>query len=81
MTAFGFSDGAAFRYQGVTDPQQKREVLDKYWANFSAHHISPYDLAPLDPIAVTWPDIRPPKPKWLGGRRSRTRSTAASTPC
>jgi hypothetical protein len=68
VTAFGFSPATAFRYQGITDPQQKREVLDKYWANFSAHHISPYDLAPLDPISVTWPDVKPPKPKWQGGR-------------
>lgn len=68
VTAFGFSDDLAYRYQGVTDPQQKRQVLEKYWANYSAHHISTYDLAPLDPIRVTWPDIRPPKPKWVGGQ-------------
>ena len=68
VTTFGFSPATAFRYQGITDPQQKRQVLDKYWANFSAHHISPYDPAPLDSIRVTWPDVRPPKSKWLGGR-------------
>lgn len=68
VTAFGFSDDLAYRYQGVTDPQQKRQVLEKYQANYSAHHISTYDLAPLDPIRVTWPDIRPPKPKWVGGQ-------------
>lgn len=68
VTAFGFSDDLAYRYQGVTDPQQKRQVLEKYWANYSTHHISTYDLAPLDPIKVTWPDVRPPRPKWLGGR-------------
>ncbi|HNS19073.1 MAG TPA: DUF4091 domain-containing protein [Sedimentisphaerales bacterium] len=68
VTAFGFSDDLAYHYQGVTDPQQKRQVLEKYWANFSSHHISTYDLAPLDAIGVTWPDIRPPKPKWHGGR-------------
>jgi hypothetical protein len=68
VTAFGFSDDLAYRYQGVTDPQQKRQVLEKYWANYSDHHISTYDLAPLDPIGVTWPDIRPPKPKWVGGQ-------------
>jgi len=67
-TAFGFDDDLAYRYQGVTDPQQKRQVLEKYWANYSAHHISTYDLAPLDRIRVTWPDVRPPKPKWVGGR-------------
>jgi hypothetical protein len=69
VTAFGFSAGNVFRYQGITDPQQKRDVIEKYWANFSAHHISPYDPAPLDDIAVTWPDVRPPKPKWQGGQR------------
>ena len=67
-TAFGFSAGTVFRYQGISDPQQKREVLEKYWANLSAHHISPYDPAPLDPVGVTWPDIKPPKPKWQGGQ-------------
>ncbi len=68
VTAFGFSPGNVFRYQGITDPQQKREVIEKYWANFSAHHISPYDPAPLDDIRVTWPDVRPPKRKWQGGQ-------------
>ena len=68
-TAFGFSPSNVFRYHGLTDPAHKRQVLEKYWASFSAHHISPYDPAPLDPIRVTWPDVRPPKPKWRGGRR------------
>jgi hypothetical protein len=67
-TAFGFSAANVFRYQGITDARQKREVIEKYWANYSAHHISPYDPAPLDDIAVTWPDIRPPKSKWQGGQ-------------
>jgi hypothetical protein len=67
-TAFGFSAGNVFRYQGITDPQQKREVIDKYWANYSAHHISPYDPAPLDRVEAKWPDIKPPKPKWQGGQ-------------
>jgi hypothetical protein len=67
-TAFGFSPSLVFRYQGITDPQQKREVLDKYWASFSAHHISPYDPAPLDDIRVTWPDVKPPRCKWQGGQ-------------
>jgi glycosyl hydrolase family 123 len=63
-TAFGFSPGNVFRYQKINDPQQKRQVLDKYWANFSAHHISPYDPAPLDGIRVTWPKIKPPPSPW-----------------
>jgi hypothetical protein len=56
-TAFGFSPHEVFRYQKLSDQQQRREVLEKYWASFSAHHISPYDLAPLDEIKVTWPKV------------------------
>ncbi len=67
-TAFGFSPGNVFRYHGLKTDAQRREVLEKYWANFSAHHISPYNPAPLDPIGVTWPDVRPPAQKWEGGR-------------
>jgi len=64
VTAFGFSPGNVYRYQGLKDEQQKRAVLDKYWANFSAHHISPYDPAPLDRIQVQWPSIKPPPVPW-----------------
>ena len=56
-TAFGFSASNVFRYQKVSDAQQKRQVLDKYWASFGAHHISPYDPAPLDDVKATWPHI------------------------
>jgi len=56
-TAFGFSPQNVFRYQKLSEPQQKREVLEKYWADLSAHHISPYDPAPLDDLKVTWPKI------------------------
>ncbi|MBN2506795.1 MAG: DUF4091 domain-containing protein [Verrucomicrobia bacterium] len=64
VTAFGFSAGNVFRYHGLKTEAQKRAVLEKYWANLAAHHISPYDPAPLDPIRVRWPDIRPPKTPW-----------------
>jgi hypothetical protein len=67
-TAFGFSPGNVFRYQKLSGPEQKRQVLEKYWANFSAHHISPYDPVPLDGIGVDWPDIKPTPRKWSGGR-------------
>ncbi|MHC4463659.1 MAG: DUF4091 domain-containing protein [Planctomycetota bacterium] len=56
-TAFGFSTGNVFRYQKLSDPEQRRLVLDKYWASFSAHHISPYNPAPLDGIKATWPKV------------------------
>jgi hypothetical protein len=64
QTAFGFSPGEVFRYQKLRDDPSKREVLEKYWADLSAHHISPYDPAPLDPFKVTWPDVHPPKTQW-----------------
>ncbi len=67
-TAFGFNPGNVFRYHGLTTDEQKRKVIEKYWANFSAHHVSPYNPAPLDAIRVTWPDIKPPERKWQGGR-------------
>jgi hypothetical protein len=68
VSAYGFSPGEVWRYQRVTDPQQRRAVLDKYWANYSAHHLSPYNLAPLDPVKVTWPSAS----DWQGGSRDRT---------
>ncbi len=66
-TAFGFSPGAVWRYQNIRKPEDRRAVLEKYWRNFADHHISPYDPAPLDRPAVTWPDRGP----WRGGRRVR----------
>lgn len=54
QTAFGFSPGTVYRYQKLDDPAQRRQVMDLYLKNFSAHHVSPYDPAPLDPIKVTW---------------------------
>jgi Glycoside hydrolase 123, catalytic domain/Glycoside hydrolase 123 N-terminal domain len=72
VTAFGFSPGLIWRYQKVTDPQQQREVLDKYWQNYSAHHISPYDPTPLDRYAVDWQGLDP----WRGGTRDRDQKHA-----
>jgi len=56
-TAFGFSPDNVFRYQKLSDHEQRRLVLEKYWASFSDHHISPLDPAPLDGIKVTWPKV------------------------
>lgn len=70
-TAFGFSPHNAFRYHGATTEVQKRQVLELYWRTFAAHRIAPYDPAPLDPIRVMWPDVKPPPlpwHDWHGGR-------------
>ena len=66
-TAFGFSAGTVWRYQKIKDPAQRRQVLAKYLANYSAHHISPYNPAPLDPFRVSWAGTG----AWLGGTRDR----------
>jgi hypothetical protein len=63
QTAFGFSPGNVWRYQKVTDAEQRRNVLEKYWQNFSDHHISPYDPAPLDHFRINWPN----RDNWQGG--------------
>jgi hypothetical protein len=68
QSAFGFSPGNVYRYQKVTDPAQRREVLAKYWQSFSDHHIAPYDPAPLDRFGVRWPS----QGDWQGGRRDTT---------
>lgn len=64
-TAFGFSPGLVYRYHKLTEPEHRRAVIEKYLENFSAHRISPYNPAPLDPIGITWPSLG----KWRGGRR------------
>lgn len=54
VTAFGFSHWNVLRYQKLEEAGHRRTVLEKYLASFAAHHISPYDPAPLDAIKVTW---------------------------
>ena len=71
QTALGFSPNEVFRYHGLPDETSKREVLEKYWADLAAHHISPYDPAPLNEIKVTWPDVHPPKSQWDQWRNLR----------
>lgn len=63
-TAFGFSPGNVFKYHKLTNDSQKRQVIEKYWASYGAHHISPYDPAPLDDIEVTWPEITESTRPW-----------------
>jgi len=55
QTAFGLRGGNIWRYQNLTSEADKRAVFAKYLANLAAHHISPYDPAPMDPMKVTWP--------------------------
>ncbi|NIA15368.1 MAG: hypothetical protein GWP08_14960, partial [Nitrospiraceae bacterium] len=59
VTAFGFSPANVFRYHNLSDEMHKRAVLDKYLATLSAHHISPYNPAPLDPFTINWTALTP----------------------
>jgi len=74
-TAFGFDPGMVFQYHNVKDPDQQRALLEKYWKDLSAHHVSPYDPAPLDPFAVAWPALG------IGpdGKRDKANDPSAST--
>lgn len=65
-TAFGFDPGNVYRYQNLKTNADKRRVLDLYWKSFSAHHISPYDPAPLDKFQVTWRGGS----SWQGGQKT-----------
>ncbi len=64
-TAFGFDPSLVWRYHQLDTEQQRRVVLEKYFRCLAAHHISPYQPAPLDPIQVTWQNT----PAWSGGER------------
>ena len=66
-TAFGLGVGSIWRYHKLTSEAHRRAVLEKYLANYAAHHISPYDPAPLDRFKVSWPA----QGDWQGGRRDR----------
>jgi len=65
-TAFGFDPSLIFQYHRVTDPAQQRVLLDKYFTNYGAHHIAPYNPAPLDSFGVEWPG----GDGWDGGLRT-----------
>lgn len=60
-TAFGFGAGNVYRYQKLATPEQRHEVLEKYWASLSAHHISPYDPTPTVDPKVDWVTLPPEK--------------------
>lgn len=58
-TAFGFDPGAVYRYQKIADPEQRKQVLEKYWASLAAHHISPYHPTPNVEPTVNWVKLGP----------------------
>lgn len=75
-TAFGFTPGLVWRYQKIDDPAQRREVLQKYWQNFSDHHITPYDPAPFSQAKVT---LAGKLGRWQGGVRDRSEKASGES--
>ena len=62
-TSFGFSPQTVWRYHQVSEPAQRRVVLDKYLKSLSEHRISPYNPAPMNGWSVEWKGMNP----WRGG--------------
>lgn len=62
--AFGFYPDFIKSYHKLKNENQEREVYEKYFELFSKNHISPYDFAPLDPIKVEFPSIKPLQDLW-----------------
>lgn len=62
-TAFGFNPGMVWKYQAITAPDQRRQVLDRYLGSLAAHRLSPYNPAPMDPWHVSWNGLN----RWSGG--------------
>lgn len=71
-TAFGFNPSTVFRYHGVKDQAQQRELLHKYLCSYRDHHLSIYNPTPLDGWSYTWTGL----PPWRGGKISTTEQYA-----
>lgn len=63
-TSFGCGFRNIYRYHKLTTEEDRRAVSERYLKALSDHHISPFDLTPLDDWSVTWTGL----PVWEGGR-------------
>ena len=59
-TAFGFSPGTVYRYQGLKTDEDKKTVAEKYLRSLADHHISPYDPGLGANWSVKWNGIDDP---------------------
>ncbi|MCP4641325.1 MAG: DUF4091 domain-containing protein, partial [bacterium] len=75
VSAFGFSPPLVSQYHKVTDPDQQRQVVDKYLQSFRDHRISPYDPTPFDEPAVEWTGLG----LWNGGTRDPSEKHSGET--
>ena len=63
-TAIDCNMNTVWKYQKIKNNKQRRIILNKYFENFKAHHISPHYPAPLDNYSITWPSGN----SWIGGK-------------
>lgn len=62
QAAFGMAIGNAYRYHGITRPEDQRALFAKYMQSFADHRVSPYDPTPFDPIRIRFrSDEGPPR--------------------
>jgi hypothetical protein len=79
-TAFGFNANTVYQYQGLIDPEAQRLVLDKYWASFRDHRITPYCSTPGISPAVSWTKRTPEACAGLSPEDARLFQENALTP-
>jgi hypothetical protein len=78
--AMGFMEEVVFQYHGISDAGQKREVVERYFENFSAHHVSPYSFTPFDPYTVEWRTLREDEGEGLDAADRKLLQKHALTP-
>jgi hypothetical protein len=54
QSGFGLSAARVARYHNVSQPEDVARVMEKYYANFAAHRIAPYDPMQGAAIQVDW---------------------------
>jgi len=79
-SAFGFDAGAVYRYQGLVSPEDQKNVLDKYWASFRDHRITPYCSTPGITPSVNWTTRSPEQCAGLAPEEAKLFQEKALTP-
>ena len=79
-SAFGFGAGTVYQYHGLTTPEDRRLVLDKYWASFRDHRITPYCSTPDVAPTVSWTTLTPEQCAGLSPEDAKLFQEKALTP-
>lgn len=79
-SAFGFSAGRVYQYHGLTTPEARQQVLDKYWASFRDHRVTPYCSTPDVAPSVSWTTLSPEQCAGLSPEDAKLFQEKALTP-